>query len=109
VHGTTGSIAVPDPNRFDDPVEVWTVESPEWRTVAPNAGYAGAGRGYGLADMAHAIATDRPHRASGELAQHVLEIMDAIPRSSADHAAITLATTVERPAVVPEGAQPDTW
>ncbi|MGN6445084.1 Gfo/Idh/MocA family protein [Amnibacterium sp.] len=109
VHGTAGTIAVPDPNRFDDPVEAWLVDDGEWRTVAPNAGYAGAGRGYGLADMAHAIATGRPHRASGDLAQHVLEIMDAIPRSSAEHAVITLTTTVERPEAVPEGATPDSW
>jgi predicted dehydrogenase len=109
VHGTEGSIAVPDPNRFDDPVEAWTRETGEWRTVDPNAGYAGAGRGYGLADMAHAIATDRPHRASGELAQHVLEIMDAIPRSSAEHVVVTLTTTAARPAAVPEGATPDSW
>ncbi|WP_375388189.1 Gfo/Idh/MocA family protein [uncultured Amnibacterium sp.] len=109
VHGTAGSIAVPDPNTFDLPVEAWTTETGEWRTVAANAGYADAGRGYGLADMAHAIATDRPHRASGELAQHVLEIMDAIPRSSAEHAVITLTTTVDRPAAVPQGATPDSW
>lgn len=109
VHGTAGSIAVPDPNRFDDPVQAWTKDTGEWRTVVPNAGYAGAGRGYGLADMAHAILTGRPHRASGDLAQHVLEIMDAIPRSSAEHAVIGLATTVERPAAVPEGATPDSW
>lgn len=109
VHGTTGSIAVPDPNRFDDPVEAWTEATGEWRPVPPNAGYRGAGRGYGLADMAHAIATDRPHRASGELAQHVLEIMDAVTRSSAEHAVITLTTTVPRPEAVPEGATPDSW
>jgi predicted dehydrogenase len=109
LHGTSGSIAVPDPNRFDDPVEIWTTDVQEWRTAEPSAGYVGAGRGYGLADMAHAIATGRPHRASGDLAQHVLEIMDAIPRSSAVHAVITLTTTVERPAAVPEGATPDSW
>jgi predicted dehydrogenase len=109
LHGTEGTIAVPDPNRFDDPVEAWTTADQEWRTVEPNAGYAGAGRGYGLADMARAIETDRPHRASGALAQHVLEIMDAIPRSSAEHTVITLTTTVDRPEAIPEGARPDTW
>ena len=109
VHGTKGTVAVPDPNNFSDPVEAWTTESGEWRPVAPNAGYADAGRGYGLADMAQAIATDRPHRASGELAQHVLEIMSALGRSSTEHAVVSLTTTVERPAVVPEGAKPDTW
>ena len=109
VHGTAGTIAVPDPNRFDDPVEVWTLDAGQWSDVAPNAGYAESGRGFGLADMARAIATDRPHRASGELAQHVLEIMDALPRSSAAHAVVTLTTTVQRPAAVPEGATPDSW
>ena len=49
------------------------------------AGYADAGRGFGLADMAHAIETDRPHRASGDLAFHVLEIMDAVMRAAAEH------------------------
>ena len=31
----------------------------------------------GVADMAHAIRSGRPHRASGELAFHVLEVMEA--------------------------------
>jgi predicted dehydrogenase len=109
VHGTEGTIAVPDPNNFDHPVSAWTTASGEWQDVPANAGYVGAGRGYGLADMARAIETDRPHRASGELAQHVLEIMDAIPRSSAEHSVITLTTTVPRPEAVPEGATPDSW
>jgi hypothetical protein len=39
----------------------------------------------------------------------VLEIMDAIPRSSTEHAVITLTTTVDRPEAVPEGATPDSW
>ena len=34
-------------------------------------------RSLGLADMAAAIRADRPHRASGELALHVLEVMEA--------------------------------
>ncbi|MBK0296133.1 hypothetical protein IAE22_28080 [Bacillus sp. S34] len=56
------------------------------------AGYADAGRGYGLADMAHAIATDRPHRASGDLAFHVLEIMEAVQTASRDHVVVAHGT-----------------
>jgi predicted dehydrogenase len=109
VYGTAGTIAVPDPNRFSDTVEVWTVDEPEWTAVEPKAGYADAGRGFGLADMARAIETDRPHRASGELAFHVLEIMDAIIRSGHDHQEIELSSTVSPSEIVPLGVTPESW
>ncbi|WP_346232484.1 Gfo/Idh/MocA family oxidoreductase [Parafrigoribacterium mesophilum] len=109
LYGTAGTIAVPDPNRFSDPVEVWTVDRPEWTGVPVSAGYAGAGRGFGLADMAHAIETGRPHRASGDLAFHVLEIMDAVLRAGAEKRVVELVSTVEQPEPVPFGATPDNW
>ncbi|MHC5795086.1 Gfo/Idh/MocA family protein [Lacisediminihabitans sp. FW035] len=109
LYGTTGTIAVPDPNRFSDPVEVWTVAEPEWTEVPASAGYADAGRGVGLADLAHAIETDRPHRASGELGFHVLEIMDAVLRAAREHRVVELTSTVARPEPVPFGATPNGW
>ena len=109
VYGTTGTIAVPDPNRFSDPTELWTVDSEEWTQAPVSAGYADAGRGFGLADMAHAIETDRPHRASGELAFHVLEIMDAVLRAAHEHAVIELTSSVARPEPVPADSTPSTW
>ena len=109
VYGTAGTLAVPDPNHFGRPVELWTTETQEWRTADVAGGYADAARGYGLADLAHALATGRPHRASGALALHVLEIMDAVTRSSQEHAVVELATSVERPAPVPAGSTPDSW
>ncbi|TFC39787.1 Gfo/Idh/MocA family oxidoreductase [Cryobacterium sp. TMT2-42-4] len=109
IYGTLGTIAVPDPNRFSDATELYTSDDRRWREVEPEAGYADAGRGYGLADMARAIETDRPHRASAELAFHVLEIMDAILRAAHDRSVMELTSTVERPAIVPEGALPSRW
>ena len=109
IFGTKGTLVVPDPNRFSDPVEVWTVEAGDWAVVEDLAGYADAGRGYGLADMAHAIRTERPHRASGELAFHVLEIMDGIIRAGNEHRVVEMTSSVERPAPVPLGATPDSW
>jgi predicted dehydrogenase len=109
VYGTSGTIAVPDPNRFSNPTEVWTRQEPEWREAETLAGYAGAGRGYGLADMARAIETGRPHRASGELAFHVLEIIDAVIRAGSEHRVIELTSTAERPALVPHGSSPESW
>jgi len=101
VYGSLGTLAVPDPNRFSDPVEVFTSATGEWAPVPESAGYRDAGRGYGLADMAAAIAAGRPHRASGELAFHVLDIMESILRASAEKRVVELSSTVERPEPLP--------
>ena len=101
VFGTTGTISVPDPNAFSEPVEIATSDDREWRTIPDSAGYIGTGRGVGLADMADAIENDRPHRASGRLALHVLEIMDSILASSAQRATIPITSTTTRPEPVP--------
>jgi len=53
--------------------------------------------------MAHAILAGRPARASGELALHVLDIMQSILESSQNEQYITLATTCTRPAALPLG------
>jgi hypothetical protein len=55
----------------------------------------------GVADMAHAIRTGRPHRASGDLAFHVLEVMDAFQRSSDSGKHVDIVTRPERPAMMP--------
>ena len=81
----------------------------EWHTVEPNAGYAGAGRGYGLADMAHAIETDRPHRASGALALHVLEIMAALHRLERDAHRRRAGDDRRAARGRARGRDPDTW
>ena len=59
----------------------------------PDAPYAdGNYRILGLADMAHAIRSGRPHRASGELALHVLEVMEAFQTSSDTRRAVAIST-----------------
>lgn len=109
VYGTAGTLGVPDPNRFSDPVSIATADDREWRELPVSAGYADAGRGYGLADLAHAITTDRPHRASGDLAFHVLEVMEAVSAAARDHAVVDVHSRVDRPATVPAGSAPGSW
>ncbi|MDO3699404.1 Gfo/Idh/MocA family oxidoreductase [Curtobacterium flaccumfaciens] len=109
VYGTAGTLGVPDPNRFSDTVSIATADDRAWRDLPVAAGYADAGRGYGLADMAHAIATDRPHRASGDLAFHVLEVMEAVSAAARDHSVVDVPSRVERPATVPAGSAPGSW
>ena len=51
--------------------------------------------------MAQAIRAGRPHRASGDLAFHALEVMEAFQISSDTGAAIAIASRPERPAPMP--------
>jgi predicted dehydrogenase len=51
-----------------------------------------------VADLAHAIRSNRPHRANGDLALHVLEVMEAFQKASDTGSTVTLTTTTERPA-----------
>jgi hypothetical protein len=89
LYGTEGSIRVPDPNFYGGVVEVskrggdWVGHSaekmplgvPNWPADAPrHANY----RALGVAEMAMAIRSGKPHHASGALALHVLDVMEAV-------------------------------
>jgi len=101
LYGETGSLIVPDPNHFGGKVEFATA-SEDWREIPTQGAYAdGNYRIVGLADMAQAIRTDRPHRASGELAFHVLEVMEAFQTSSKAGKAVAISTRPQRPAPLP--------
>ncbi len=97
IFGTEGTLSVPDPNGFGGPVRVWRRTQGQWMDVPLMFSYADNGRGIGAADMARGIATGRPHRANGDLAFHVLDIMHAIHDASDKGQTMTLQSTCERP------------
>lgn len=102
LYGTEGSLLVPDPNQFGGTIEV-NRDGKQWTSVEPDMPYHdGNHRIIGVADMAHAIAAGRPHRASGELALHVLEVMTAFERSSRAGQSVSIETRPERPAALRE-------
>lgn len=105
VYGVEGSLAVPDPNTFDGEVGLGRSRD-GFETVDPAAGYRGAGRGYGLSDMARAIEQGGPHRQSAELGFHVNEIMARIEQASAAGAVVPVESRCERPAAVPLADDP---
>jgi predicted dehydrogenase len=102
LYGTEGSLAIPDPNRFDGEVEV--SDGAAWQAEPMRHGHGDDNyRGIGLADMAAAIAEGRPHRATGELAFHVLEVMEALIASADTGAAVEIHSRCERPAPMSAG------
>lgn len=108
IYGTEGSISVGDPNGFGGPVSVRRSNGEEWTRMPLTHIYAEGNRGIGVADMAYALRSGRPHRASGALAFHVLDIMDTLIESSAEGRYLELQSRCDRPAMLPLGLTPGT-
>lgn len=99
IYGTEGSLSCPDPNGFGGPVRIRRAGAGEWSEaplVRPEAH-----RGIGVADMAAAMVSGRPHRASGDLALHVLDIMQALHEAPQQGRHLELSTTCIRPDPLP--------
>jgi len=82
IYGTEGSIKVPDPNTFGGAVLLATREEQQFTEIPLISQYSDNSRGIGIAEMILAINENRTNNASGELALHVLEIMEAFLKSS---------------------------
>jgi len=104
IYGTEGTLSCPDPNGFGGPVRLRRPGAGEWSEIPlmrPDAH-----RGIGVSDLVAAIQGGRPHRVSGELAFHVLDIMQAFHDSSREGRHVELTTTCERPAPLPPALSP---
>jgi predicted dehydrogenase len=113
LHGTLGSLRLPDPDTFGGTVAL-AVGTEPWREMPTDTAtfgrinwpYAAPDRAnyrmLGIADLARAIATGTSPRASGDLALHVLEIGEAILQAGAGGMAVRLPEGVARPAALSE-------
>ena len=119
-YGTKGSIIGPDPNMFGGPIFASFTEGGEWKEYSTenmkigkinifnqsgrsnesptNANY----RGVGLAEMISCIYSNKKHRCNGELALHVLDMIDSTIRSAKISKPIELSTNCEQPKYFPE-------
>jgi predicted dehydrogenase len=113
IHGTTASMRVPDPNWFGGELSIaegrgdWAsfgtsdrvFGKANWPMGSPGlANY----RGLGLADMARAIAEGRVHRANGDIALHVLAVMDGVLAAATENRRISITQQCERPTLLEE-------
>jgi len=113
LHGTEGSLRLPDPDTFGGTVSL-SERGADWRDfdsdgelygkrnwpfAAPDrANY----RMLGVADLARSLEENRPPRASGELALHVLEIMEAILQSGESRQSVSIGGDLIRPSLLGE-------
>jgi predicted dehydrogenase len=125
LYGSEGSLRVPDPNFFGGQVEIterggdWQaldssgmpLGAPNWRSPnwAPDAPSRANYRALGLADLSSAVLQGTPHRSSGRLGLHVLEVMHSILEGAATGQSKAITTTLERPAVLEDGEAAGLW
>jgi predicted dehydrogenase len=125
LYGSEGSLRVPDPNFFGGNVEVsaragdWEVldsagdlyGKPNWRSPfwAPHLPARANYRCLGIAEMASAITQGTPHRSSGALACHVLDVMHAILEAGITGSTITIGSQVARPAALSDTDAARLW
>ena len=116
IYGTEGTLLGVDPNFFGNVPRVCKPDG-DWQDVAIGAHPFGIPnremrngtmqadyRSVGLVDMAMAIRQGRPHRASGDLALHVLEVLEALEVSSRSGQFVSIRSRCDRPEPVPLGS-----
>jgi len=104
VTGRDATMILPDPNEFDGDVGIRRRGSAVAEVVARTE--ARATRGTGVLDMARAIRADRPHRADGALAYHVLDVMVAIGEAAESGAFVPVESSVAIAELLPDDWDP---
>jgi len=99
IYGSEGTLLCPDPNGFAGEVKL-KKPGGNFEVVPLAFGHDDNARGIGVRDIALAIAENRPHRASGALAYHVLDVMKAFQDSSESNQHVPISSGVERPAPI---------
>ncbi|HEV2073176.1 MAG TPA: Gfo/Idh/MocA family oxidoreductase [Thermomicrobiales bacterium] len=97
IYGSEGSIRLPDPNTFGGPIQLLRGGEKTWQDVPLDPGYDTDTRGIGVADLAHALRTGQPARASGDLGFHALDVMLAALESAEQGRHLEIGSTVARP------------
>lgn len=103
IYGEKGTLSAPDPNDFGGLVQICYANSSDWKDVPLTHGNAEQSRGIGLADMAQAVLSGRPHRANGQMAYHVLEVMTAIHRACGEGKNVDIISRCEKSKPLPAG------
>ena len=96
-HGDDGSLFIGSWQEFDAPVEV-ARNGGEYEPVPLQGAFRGTDWGRAVAELGQAIHEQRPHRATGAHAAHVVEIVDAIGTSALEGRPVDVVSSFERPA-----------
>ena len=104
LHGDTGSLFLSSWQEFDATVEHAPFGG-SYETVPVENPFPGTDWGRALGELAEAIVTGRPHRATGAHAAHIVEVLDAIATSATEGRAVDVTSSFSPPALRPASPQ----
>ncbi len=110
LYGSGGVLNAPDPNTFGGPLRA-NLHGDElgWRGLDLDGDDGEANRnrrGIGVIDLVRSVADGRPPRASGELALHVVDVLQSVAESTTGGRHVEVASTCRRPTPLPKGPLP---
>ncbi len=107
IHGTEGVLTLPDPNSFAGTVRLKQGRG-GWEDVPYTSRGGRDARGIGLHDMVEAIAAGTPHRASGMLGAHTVEVVRGILKAADEGRVVEIESRITVPEPLPfDAAHPD--
>ncbi|MFJ9005470.1 Gfo/Idh/MocA family protein [Streptomyces canus] len=104
ITGSEAALSLPDPNNFEGELKICRTGDSEWTTIAATG--PADGRGMGVLDMARSLRGGAPHRATGQLAHHVLDTMVSVSESIYAGSFVDVASSAPVSRPVPEDWAP---
>lgn len=100
IHGTKGILRLGDANQFGGEIAFLPNDffHPVWETLEPVSTLQDNCRGLGVADLARCVREGGEHLASGEMACHVLDVIEKIIESGKTGQVCAMETGCDRPA-----------
>jgi predicted dehydrogenase len=96
-HGDTGSLFLSSWQEFDATVELAPFGG-SYEAVPVANPFSGTDWGRALGELSDAIAKERPRRATGAHAAHIVEVLDAITTSASESRAVDVTSSFPPPA-----------
>lgn len=105
ITGSEATLSLPDPNNFDGDLKLWRPGAEEPQLIRATG--PANGRGMGVLDLARSLRAGVPHRATGDLAYHVLDTMVAITGSAETGSFVNTTSNAPASEAVPEDWGPE--
>jgi len=96
-HGDAGSLLLGNSFLFDTAVEFAPFGGKFEPVALARPGFAGVEFARGVEDLADAILNNRPHRCDGRMAQHIVEVIEAIHTSAETGRAVSVTSSFTAP------------
>jgi predicted dehydrogenase len=102
VLGSEGTLALPDPNMFAEPIRMRDGHGrDDWAAVSYHTRGRQEVRGIGLDEQVDAIENGREPRASGRLALHVVDVARSILQAAETGDVVSISSSAARPQPMP--------